>query len=161
MTDDSTTPVVPTDNFRPLNIVHKAQVGGQIIFMVIALYLVSTGFAKDVNGNDNLFLMLPIVLGIGGFFFGNNLFQKRIAVVRDMEGSTTDKLLAYRGAYLMRWAMLLAPAIMSTVFFLLTGNYILVGVWLILVTLYIMAGPSRSKMEDDLELDEEVDDLKG
>jgi len=78
-----------------------------------------------------------------------------------MDATDSEKLNAYRGAYIIRWAMLQAPGLFSIISFLITGDYAFAGIWLVLIILFVTAGPSRSKMDDDLELDEDVEGLKG
>jgi hypothetical protein len=160
MTDDLTTPAEP-DNFKALNIVHKAQMVGQLVFMIVSLYLVSTGFTDKNNVLASPLLIIVGILGVVGIIFGNNLFQKKVEQVRAMDATDSAKLNAYRGAYIIRWAMLQAPGLFSIISFLITGDYAFAGIWLVLIVLFVTAGPSRSKMDDDLDSEDDVTDLKG
>lgn len=137
---------------RTLTILHSAFIFGQLAFAGIAILLRSGGQMTFDAGELNTVLP-PVAAGLAaaGAAGGGALFRKRRDDVRRQQGALSGKLAAYRGAHIIRWAMLEGPALFSIITFLLTGVYWVLGVVVLLVALFISYRPSPKQTVQDLQ----------
>ena len=143
---------------RTLNILHSAFIFGQLAFAGIAVLLRSTGQMNfEANELRTILPFIAVALAIAGAAGGSALFSKRRDALRGQE-TLAGKLGDYRGAHIIRWAMLEGPALFSIITFLLTGVYWVLGVVALLIALFISFRPSPKRTVQDLQpsFEEEV-----
>ncbi len=151
-------PQQPISNVKALAVLHFSLFMGQIMFAVIAAYLIySKSFYPVVTGED---LQVMIGSGIMGFcvalvIAAFIMFKKKVEKIRLDADDVPGKLSAYRAASIIRWAMLEAPVILAVISFLLTGRYSLLIVAAVLLLIFFYTKPSSFKVAQDLSISEE------
>jgi len=75
-----------------------------------------------------------------------------------MDAAADQKFEVYRAASLVQWALLEGPAIFCLICFFLTGNYAFLGLALVLIILFFLLGPTRTKIAFQLGLSEDERD---
>lgn len=141
--------------FRALTILHSAFILGQVAFAGMALFLrTSGGFMFEDEKLRSILPLVAVALAVGGAASGAAFFRKRRDTLR---GQTTlaHSLAGYRGAQIVRWALLEGPALFSIIAFLLTGVYWLLGVVALLIALFVSTRPSPRRAVQDLQLSHE------
>ncbi len=148
---------IPVNNIQSLNIVHKALLTGQLLFAAIAFYLVYSGTMILIvdKQTDKILQIAVIAVAAAGFFGGNLMFKKKIISLRGASMPANEKFRAYKRAAILHWAMLEAPALFSIICFLLTANYAVLILGIVLIFCFAMLGPSRQKISFQLGLSAE------
>ncbi len=141
------------DYFNTLRMLFMALATGQVLFAGVAYYLQSQGqMGLDEEGEmGQIFLVLGLVMGIGGIFGGNYVYKQLLAKARGLP-SLKEKLMQYRTANIVRYALLEGAAIFSLVGYLLTGAFNLLIMAGGLIVWFITLAPSQSRAIEDLEL---------
>ena len=152
----------PPGVFRSLLILHKAMLVGQMIFALVAFYLVYTNTFpfQNLKGLDRILQVVAICCSVGGFYAGLLLFKKRILVARNIQADSKVKLALYRQACLLQWSLIEGPCLIVIICFLITHNYAFLALAAVLVLLFSMMAPSKMKIAFQLKIsEEEVNEL--
>ncbi|MFV0605764.1 MAG: hypothetical protein ACK5NK_07985 [Niabella sp.] len=141
--------------FNGLYVMQVAFIIGLFLFTMIMIFLRLTGGAGAVNGslNGSLQILVPLIFGIcvlAAYF----IYRKKCFRLKKKE-QLNEKLMAYRGIFVMRSMLLEAPAIFSIIAFMLTGNYLFVGITATSILLFIVLLPSKEKIANDIDLNTE------
>lgn len=138
--------------FKGLYILHIAFIIGLFVFSIIAAFLVITGaMGQDKNNMNSILQFLVPVLVIGGIIGGLGFYRSRLNVIKQTP-ELKDKLGNYRGAMILRVAMMEFPALFSIIAFLLTGNYLFLGLAGLVIIIFLMLIPLKERVSNDLEL---------
>ena len=143
-----------------LIVLHKALLMGQLVFAGICTYLVYTKAVFPAAAElEKVLQVAALIVTAGGVYAGLTIFKKKLVQVRDMQ-SDKEKFSLYRSALIIQWALLEAPSLFCVICFLLTGNYAFLALAVVLIFLFVMAAPSKTKMLTQLQLSEsELDEL--
>lgn len=146
-----------TGTLRGLQIIHRAMLLGQVIFLAIAMFLKLTdSFPADLHELDKTLQVVAIVLCLGGFFIGSSLFKRKIQQAVDTyPPDITQKAAAYRSASIVQWALLEGPSLFCIVCFLLVGNYAFAALAIALMLLFALTAPVKLKIMLQLRLSEQ------
>ncbi len=133
-------------------IIWAALIMGMLFFSAISIFLVTSG-VMNVNQIEQFATLIYIVpsLAIICVFAGFFVFKQKLEAIREKTDVIT-KIAEYRAALIIRWALLEGAAFFSIVSYLLTGNYILLGIAVVIIIIFILIMPSRVRLETDLEL---------
>ena len=139
---------------RAINIVFFGLLGGQLLFALITLYLhlgldYSFGEVADIQ---NIFMILVPVMVLNGFVTGQLVYNSRIKKARVMN-TLIEKTAAYRGAIVVRLAMLEGASLFAIVVYLLTADLWFIGMAGIVIVYFFMLRPSAEKIVEELGLD--------
>lgn len=138
--------------FKSLYILQVSFLVGLLLFSMITVFLKLSGSMIDENhGLNAIFQILVPILVISGFVFGKYLYNKKVTQARHL-AELKEKMNEYRGAFIIRAAMLEGPAIFAIVSFMLTGNYLLIALTGLVIVLFIVWLPSKEKVADALQL---------
>jgi hypothetical protein len=137
-----------TNEFYTFKIVHRALLIGQVLFLGVMFYLLySKTVIPPLTAQDKIFQVIAILFAAIAFFAGNAVFKKRLAAIRDGAGiSVKEKFEKYRSASIVRWALLEGAALFCGICFFLTGNYAFLGLALVVILLFAMQFPDKTKM---------------
>ncbi|MEO1654320.1 MAG: hypothetical protein AAFU64_12315 [Bacteroidota bacterium] len=139
--------------FTVLGILHIAMLMGQVIFLGVVFFILnSEGAALEADPALELIMQVGIAVFIVMGLFGGNFLFKRLVVTTREKSSLGEKLKAYQTACVVRFALLEAPAILCIVAFFLTGNYFFAGLSLVVILVFLMNRPTKTKLMMDLEL---------
>lgn len=130
----------------------SALIIGQLFFLAIAIYLViktGAGFG-EANLGEVFIFVIPIfaATSIGASYF---VFKGKLSKLKESP-SLEQKLLEYRSAQIIRWALLEGPSFLTIIIFLLTGQYFFVGIVAVIILFFIPTFPSIARLKQDLEL---------
>ncbi|WP_118974567.1 hypothetical protein [Taibaiella koreensis] len=133
---------------RSLMILHLALVSGQVIFVLVSLFLNIThamapiSFSPEVRGS---LLYIAPAIAAGGVAAGWFLFKQRITNLKLLPPST-EKYAGYRSASLLRYAAMEAPSLVATMLFLLSGNYYYLIIAGAVILTFIIVRPSAAML---------------
>lgn len=155
------TPAAKPTGLKALLTIHKALLIGQLLFAVIAFYLVFTNSIQaGMQHLDKALQVMAIVYSFGGVYAGTVLLRKKILAARASQGNVKAKFEIYRKACIIQWALTEGPSIFAVICFLLTRNYAFLALAAVLVLLFTMLAPSKLKIAFQLQLSEaEISDL--
>jgi hypothetical protein len=144
-----TTVANPQNFVKTLNIIHTALLAGLILFSVIT-YSTNKNTITFELGKDALFYLVPSLI-IVGVIAGSYLFNRIIKKATD-EDSLSGKLAIYRTAFIRKCSFIEASTLFGIVVFSLSGN-LLCFLFTTLNIIYLaMQKPTKSKIEDILNL---------
>jgi hypothetical protein len=148
--------------FRSLKILHIAMLVGQIIFLLVVLYLVFSHFIKQVDMNtDKAFQVAAIIIGFTCVFGGIQYFKKQVEKIRQTVTLLSDKANRYRAANIIQWALSEGACLFVIISFQLTGNYAFAVLAAMLIIYFALLSPSKIKAVIHLSLSEaEVAELE-
>jgi divalent metal cation (Fe/Co/Zn/Cd) transporter len=144
--------------FKSIKIVHLALVIGVVFFALVSVFLQINGFGTlGELINNGLLLIIPL-LALIGIFGSNFIFKKRLRKIVD-KTNLNEKMEDYRSALILKFALIEGPSFFAIVAYLLTGNYIFLGTAVVLIIVFLIYTPSRTKFISDLELTKDESDL--
>jgi uncharacterized membrane protein YbhN (UPF0104 family) len=143
-----------TGAFAALKITHNAMLAGQILFVAVLFYL---GYTREklptLSNLDKILQAAAIALAAMAFFFGGTFFKKKLAdIKRNEKAGTKEKLDKYKTASIVQWAMLEGACLFCGVSFFITGNYAFLALALVLMLIFGMLAPIKSKIAFQLGL---------
>lgn len=137
-----------TGDFAALKIVHTAMLVGQVLFIAILFFMAySKRITPLVPELDKPLQIIAVLLSAAGFFFGTNIFKKKLLAIRD-EGADTavaEKFTKYRAACIVQWAMIEGPCLFCCICFFVVGNYSSLALAIVLVLLFGLLAPVKIK----------------
>lgn len=144
-----------------LVVLHKALLVGQLVFAAACAYLVySKAMLPAFSSLEKLLQAAAILLSAGGVYAAKQIFKKKLLQISDMQLGAKEKFSVYRSASIIQWALLEAPVLFCIVCFFLTGNYAFLALAVVLIFLFVLAAPSKTKMLNHLQISEaELDEL--
>lgn len=147
---------------KVISIIHLAFLSGQVLLLLL-LYFVRTTFADQdsiYSGYEKIIAVGCAFLGMIAYSTGNRLFNKKMVEINLGSMPLALKAEHYRGINILRWAMLEGVALLTAVFYYLTGYLPILIVAVVLILLFYTLKPTLSKMASDLNASEsEVMDL--
>jgi len=139
---------------RTLQILHLALVGGQAMFLLLAAGLVLSGKSPRAfvlpADTGHILVLVMYLLAFGALAAGNRLFNRKVTALQQQPAGE-GKYSSYRAATIIRYALLEAPSLIGIVLFMLTGDYVLLGVPLLVIAVFVWLRPSRKAIIRDLK----------
>ena len=147
----STQKVTSKQYFRINNLLYFALLSGQIVFSAITLFL-NHGlmFQPDPSLRDIFIYIVPLFV-LNGFVTGNIIYKNRLKKIKKFN-SLTSKMTEYRGAIIIRMALLEGASLFSIVIYLITADIAFIAMAGIVVLYFLLLKPSREKVILELEL---------
>ena len=144
-----------TGAFAVLKIIHNGMLAGQILFIGILFYL---GYTKEklptLSDIDRILQIVAVAVSGIAFFGGSSFFKKKLAAIKlDEKASIKARLDKYKTAAIVQWAMLEAACLFCAASFFITGNYAFLALAFVLLLLFGMLAPVKSKIAFQLGLD--------
>ena len=141
--------------FLSLQIVYYALIAGQLIFALLTFYLIRSGlFDGEQAELRNIFIYIVPVFVVGGLFISHLLFKSFMNTARGKK-NLYEKLTFYRSALIIRYALLEGPSFFAIVVYLLTGDYLFLGMSGLIIITFFTLKPSAERALNDLELNPE------
>lgn len=139
------------DIIKTTQIIFWAILTGQIVFLVIAVFLVQS---SKIEANPELTFILMIVilmLVIPAIVVGPMVYRTLLTKSLHKK-SVEDKLIAFRQNTIIKLALIEAPVLFSLVSFIITGNYIFAVIALAVLVLFVFHKPTTEKFAEDYKL---------
>jgi hypothetical protein len=138
---------------RALKIIHAAMAVGQILFVGLVSFLVFTKKFETVITTNVFLYVVPIII-LPSCMMSYILFKKRLEVAKE-EPTPVLKLTDYRSALIVRYALIEGSSLFSIVAFMLTGNFIILALIVLLILYFITLAPGEARVALDLDLTQE------
>lgn len=141
--------------FLAIRILYYALIAGQLVFALLTFYLIMSGlYDGEQMELRNTFIFIVPVFVVGGLFASNILFKNFLNTARGKK-NLYEKLSFYRSALIIRYALLEGPSFFAIVSFLLTGDYLFLGLSGLIILVFFTLNPTVEKAVNDLELHSE------
>jgi|WetSurMetagenome_2_1015567.scaffolds.fasta_scaffold429425_1 hypothetical protein len=144
-------PQTSKEFFISLQIIFWALIAGQLMFTLIVIFLRANQFVAGTEELGKIFSVIVPLLCVSGIGTGWWLSRQRIEAAK-ARGSLAEKLNDYRSILIIRWALLEGPIMFAIISYLLTGNYIFLGITGLMILVFLYFRPSRQKAGKDLQL---------
>jgi ABC-type dipeptide/oligopeptide/nickel transport system permease subunit len=147
---------------KALQLLHRIMLLMQVVFAIIMIGLIASGFqkpsAKDLN---SILQVVVIVIGSICYFAGTHIFKKKVSGIKEANITAAEKFSQYRSASILLWAILEGPTLFCIISFFLTGNYAFIALAVVLLFFFFIFGVNRQKLFLFIGLsEEEIDGLK-
>ncbi|NWG28093.1 MAG: hypothetical protein HXY48_06100 [Ignavibacteriaceae bacterium] len=140
------------------NIIYLALSAGLILFFLITLFFIQ-GTNKEVNNDiDTIFTFLVPVLGLI-MMFSSRMIYNQIISKYDSGKNLLQKILQYRTAKIISWAMIESVSLLALMATMLTSNYLYAAVFIFLFGYFILLRPSKESLIRDMRLNTDESDL--
>jgi hypothetical protein len=148
----TTDPFSSSPYLKTLTIFFLALLSGQILFALI-VWAARTGeyFLVNLDDLDAFLLIIAPMAVLTGIWTGNAMAKKRLAEIRT-KANLQEKLADYQGLYIVRLALLEGPSLFSSLAFLITGNYVYLGLTALVALLFATKKPTKEKIAEELGL---------
>jgi hypothetical protein len=140
------------------NIIYLALSAGLVLFFLITLFFIQ-GTNKEVNNDiDTIFTFLVPILGLM-MMFASRMIYNQIISKYDSGKNLLQKILQYRNAKIISWAMIEGASLLALVARMLTSNYLYAAVFIFLFGYFILLRPSKESLIRDMRLNTDESDL--
>lgn len=145
--------------FQPLRIVHASILGVALLFLAIVRFvLLDSAAIETASVEDHFTLYTPVVVMLIGVVVSEWLFRMRLKNAREAP-QLTEKLNEYRGASIIRWALLEAPTLFAIVWFMLYTDRYFMAIALVGMALIAFSRPTPGKTAQHLHLNDTERDV--
>jgi len=142
-----------TSPFRSLQLIYRALLWGQILFLAIALIAVATIAKKSASEQlDRQLQVIAVLVSFSAFIIGSRIFKKKLFQARHANISAKEKLAMYRSASLIQWALMDAATVFCIVAYIITHNFAFIALALLLLVIFGAMNPFKSKVMLQLAL---------
>jgi F0F1-type ATP synthase membrane subunit c/vacuolar-type H+-ATPase subunit K len=150
----TTKPQTAQEYFNVLAILHAALISGQVIFGLVALFMNSNqnGASQELADISKTFQFVVPIAVIGGLFSSEIFFRARLKAILQ-KADLKEKLIDYRAASIVKFALLEGPALFALVVYLVTGNPFFLGVAGFVILLFLFNRPTKFRVANDLQLE--------
>ena len=136
--------------YNSIKILPLALMSGLCMISCVLLFLKQG--EEATSDSDGFFVILVALLAAAGFILGSFIFRKQIA--ESMGKTMIEKLVIYRQAMIIRFALLEGPGLFSIVLFFLTGNHLYMVITGAMVLFMILNRPTDDLIAQHLMLTE-------
>lgn len=144
--------------FKSLKVVHLALVVGVVFFALTSILLQFAGFGTLGPDVDKILVLVVPIIALIGSYTSNFIFRKKLSEIKK-KSSLKEKMEEYRSAFIIRLALIEAPSFLTVVAYLLTGNYLFLGIVVALLIVFFIYSPNQSKFIAELELTKSESDM--
>lgn len=146
---NKTVKTTPKNFFASVNIIFLGLLFGLLSFVAIFYFMMeSTGFNADFSSP---LILVSLVLAALGFFLSGVIYRKTASKI-DKNLPLNLKLQKISGAILARYVVVEIPAMLSAIFYMLTGNLFFLAVAAIMILYFVILKPNREKTLEDMNL---------
>ncbi len=150
---DNNIQMVPKTFLRSVNILFMALVAGQVMFALVAIFVVR--MKQTVAGFDRQFIDVALwlipAIAVAGIAIGWLFFNARLKAVR-AKGTLAEKLGGYQPAMIARLAIMEGPSLLALAVFLLSGEYIFLGTSAFVILAFLFNRPTKNRIVQQLQL---------
>lgn len=146
----------PPPQVKGLLVLHFALFAGQILFVLIATLLIGLNLFPAVLGEYGPeLILLSALIEVLAILLSKFLFKRKLKKINQHNLNISQKLDAYRGANITRWAILEGAAIIVIVLFLLTNQWMILFIILALLYIFFTTRPTAPNISADLHVSEQ------
>jgi len=142
-----------TSPFRSLQLIYRALLWGQILFLIVALIVASTIAKRAASEElDRQLQVIAVLVSFSAFIIGSRVFKKNLFQARNANISAKQKLAMYRKASLIQWALMDVATVFCIVGYIVTHNFSFIGLALLMLVIFGGMNPFKSKVMLQLAL---------
>ena len=124
---------------------------GLLIFLIIVIVISQENNADGGNSLDKVFTVIVPLFGLLMMVFSKMVYNKMVS--SHLSGTDLEeKIMRYRTAKIISWAMVEAACLFALVATMLTSNYLYIAVVIFLLGYLFMLKPSKESLIHDLQL---------
>lgn len=136
-----------TGYVKNLQVIFRALLTGQVLFLGVAIYLKYKNLFPDSGKeNEKTLQVAAIIISLMLVWSGFKLFNAQLKKIREGNMKLPEKLSLYRSGSITQWAMTEGASLFSITGFLLTGNYAFTGLTVLLLFIFSGYFPVKAKM---------------
>ena len=147
------------NQFKPeiksLLTIHTALLAGQIILLMLFYFLAGNRYN---SGNLQLFKTLQIaaaILAMSSVTAAFVIFKKKVTELQLSDSNLKEKLILYRAACILKFAMIEGPAIFSIISYCIFPNTSFIVLAVILIVLFALQRPTIPMLMQDIGAEKE------
>ncbi len=140
----------PSTFLKSISMIHLAMFAGQLMMLGVLVFL-KQSFIFHFASTDGLFLYLVPGIAILVLFMAPRIYASRIGSISDMQ-ALTQKLESYRGALIIKLAMIEGAALLGIMIYYLTGNMLYIAIALALLLYFFYLKPTKATIQQDAKL---------
>lgn len=142
----------PREYFKALKILFYALIAGLVFYAITATGIQKMELTSPVTIHfSNIVMPILLFIVMACIILSRVLFQRRLIEIKEKR-SLQDRLTGYRGAMILRWALLEAPAFLLLTAYLLTGQQLYLALTLIILVRFITSRPTCQRTIEELTL---------
>ena len=148
--------MLPSSPFKDLQTIYRVLLYSQIGFWIIALLLVHFGGIKPFAAEslDRLLQVIAVFYSFIAVIVGLQLFRRRLEAIKQLEIPARDKLIQYKSASIVQWALLEGAGIFCIISYIITGNWSFLGLAIMLLAVFGGLNPFKQKVMLQLRLND-------
>jgi hypothetical protein len=148
--------MLPSSPFKELQTIYRVLLYSQIGFWVVALLLVQFHFFLPFAAEslDRLLQVIAVFYSFIAVIVGLQLFRRRLESIKALEIPPRDKLIQYKSASIVQWALLEGAGIFCIICYIITGNWSFLGLAIMLLAVFGGLNPFKQKVMLQLRLQE-------
>ena len=124
---------------------------GLLLFLIIVIVISQENNADSGNSLDKVFTVIVPLFGLLMMVFSKMVYNKMVSGY--LSGTDlVEKIMRYRTAKIISWAMVEAACLFALVATMLTSNYLYIAVVIFLLGYLFMLKPSKESLIHDLQL---------
>jgi len=124
-----------------------------IVFFAIASYFVSMqpGQVHADKSIDDIFIIIVPVFALISISAGYFLYRSKLQLIKD-NPEMLVKCQQFQVISIIKFALIEAPALFAIVSYMLTTNYIYLAVAGLILVVFLINFPSKTKIQNDIEI---------
>ena len=131
---------------------------GLLLFLIIVIVISQENNADGGNSLDKVFTVIVPLFGLLMMVFSKMIYNKMVSGY--LSGTDlVEKIMRYRTAKIISWAMVEAACLFALVATMLTSNYLYIAVVIFLLGYLFMLKPSKESLIHDLQLEKTESNL--
>jgi hypothetical protein len=139
------------DAFKQLRIIYWAMVSGQVVYFIVSLLLIQDeAIELDRDYNDIWGLVIPIIVVI--MVVSSKLFYNYMVNSGLEKSLEAQKIKTYKTSNVIKFALLEGANLLSVTFYLLTGDFLYAGMFIIVLGIFLLNIPGKEKFMIEFEL---------
>jgi hypothetical protein len=142
------------DFFRANDILFFALLAGQVMFSLVMLgLLITENVVVQADANLlNILLVVVVFAGATSVVASTKVYRLKLQSI-PATVTLAEKLVQFRSACIIRWAILEFPSLLAVVASFVTGNMIFLALAGIMMVYFYTIKPTPEKAANDLNLD--------
>ena len=138
------------DSFRQLKIIFFALAAGQIIYFLISLVLIQEEIVIISKDFSNIWgFLIPVLVVI--MVAASRLLYNRLINSNIKLTSESEKLKVYQTGNILKFALIEGANLISITFYMLTGDFLYAGMFIIVLGIFFVNFPGREKFLMEFE----------
>ncbi len=124
---------------------------GQVFYFIVSLLLIQDeAIVLNRDYNDIWGLVIPIIVVI--MVVSSKLFYNYLINSKLEDFTEEEKLKTYKKSNIIKSALLEGANLLSVTFYLLTGDFLYVGMFIIVLGIFLLNFPGKEKFMIEFEL---------